>query len=184
MIRLILSSGFAAIFLAAPALAQVYKWVDERGVVNYSNEAPTNRNSTLLDPKSVRVSTYATDDAPKRAATAPASTSESVLSEKIDRLERKLDAERYARGLSDVQMQTAANAQYERCVRDRRVDCDYLGADPYYDTAYYPYYYGTVVVARPHHAHQRPMVPRQGAAPKPAARSASSSGRMGLPRQM
>jgi uncharacterized protein DUF4124 len=187
MLRSILSAGFCIVLLAAaPAFAQVFKWVDDKGVVNYSDEAPASRNSRQLDPKSTRVSTYTTDDAQKRAATTLASANESALSEKIDRLERKLDAERYARNLSDAQMQTAANALYERCVRDRRVDCDYAGTDPYpyYDTAYYPYYYGTVVAARPHRVHPRPMVPRQGTAPKPAPRSASSSGRMGLPRQM
>jgi len=186
MLRSILSSGFSIAFLAAaPAIAQVFKWVDDKGVVNYSDEAPANRNSRLLDPKSARVSTYTTDDVQKRAAATPASANDGALSEKIDRLERKLDAERYARNLSDAQMQTTANAWYERCVRDRRVDCDYAGTDPYpyYDTAYYPYYFGTVVAARPHGVHPRPNGPRQGAA-KPVTRPTSSSGRMGLPRQM
>jgi hypothetical protein len=175
MIRLVLSSGFAAILLAAPAFAQVYKWVDERGVVNYSNEAPANRNSTVLDPKSVRVSTYSTDKAPQQAATTLASASERALSDKIDRLERKLDAERYARSLADAQIQTAADSRYEQCLRDRRVDCDYAGSEPYY----YPYY-GPVVVAK-HHMHPRSVVHRNTMALKAEGRPAFSSARSTAP---
>src|SRR4029077_15353552 len=79
----ILSSALAAVvFAATPACAQVYKWVDDRGVVNYSNEAPADRNPTVLDPKSARVSTYSTEDAPKRATGAPTAANESALSEK------------------------------------------------------------------------------------------------------
>jgi hypothetical protein len=179
MIRLILSSGFVAIFFATPAFAQVYKRVDEKGVVNYSNEAPANRHSTVLDPKSVRVSTYTTDEAPKRAATMLASAGERALSDKIDRLERKLDAERYARSLSDAQFQTAADSRYEQCVRDRWVDCDYAGTDPYY----YGPYYGSVVVVRPH-VRPQPMVHRNVAGHKPVGRAAFAPARFAAPRQM
>ena len=175
MIRLVLSSGFAGIFLAAPAFAQVYKWVDERGVVNYSNEAPASRSSTVLDPKSVRVSTYSTGKAPQQTATTLASASERALSDKIDRLERKLDTERYARSLSDAQIQTAADSRYERCLRDRRVDCDYAEADPYY--------YGSVVLVRPH-MHPRHMAHWNVTAPKPVGRAAYYPARSTAPRQM
>jgi hypothetical protein len=187
MVRFLLSSGFAAALLAAaPACAQVYKWVDDRGVVNYSNEAPTGRKATQLDPKLSRLSVIGTDEAQRQTGLARAN--ESALSEKIDRLERKLDAERYARSVSDAQMQTVADARYQRCVRDRRVDCDYLGTDPYTyydDSSYYPYpyYYGTVVYAKPHRHYQR-MGDRPGVAPKPVGRAASSNSRSSAPRQM
>jgi hypothetical protein len=187
MFRLVLSSSFSVAFLAAaPAVAQVFKWVDDKGVVNYSNEAPANRSSTLLDPKSARVSTYATDDLQKRAPTAPPSANESALSEKIDRLERKLDSERYARQRqAEAQLQVAADARYQQCVRDRRVDCDYVGMEPYpyYDAPYYPYY-GAVVVARPHRAHPQPIARRHDSSPKPTGRPAFSSARSTAPRQM
>jgi uncharacterized protein DUF4124 len=177
----------ALLFCTAPAFAQVYKWVDDKGVVNYSNEAPADRKSTLLDPKSARVSTYSTGEAPKRAPAQLASASESdrALHEKIDRLERKLDAERYARqNTGDAQAQTVADARYAQCLRDRRVDCDYSGMDPYYyDYGYGPYYPG-IVYATPHVRHHRPFANRPVASPKPVARS-SSSGRAGVPsRQM
>jgi len=179
--RFILSSAFVAIvFAAAPTLAQVYKWVDGKGVVNYSNEAPANRNATLLDPKSARVSTYSTDDAKKPAPAPLAGADERALSDKIDRLERTLDAERYARRVQmDAQMQTAAEAWYAQCLRDRRVDCDYAGMDPY---AYAPYY-GPVVVAGPR-AWPRPIVHRNVAAPRPAGRAALPPARSMAARQM
>src|SRR5215471_9301067 len=164
----ILSSALASILALAawPALAQVYKWVDEKGVVNYSNEAPTDRKATQLDPKNARVSIIGTDDSTKQSATAQGSVNERVLAEKIDRLERKLDAERYARSAADAQAQAAADSWYQQCLRDRRVDCDYAGTDPYY-SGYGPYGYWPVVgVKRPPN---RDKVMHHRPAPKPAA---------------
>jgi hypothetical protein len=176
MLRFILPSSLACALLATPALAQVYKWVDDKGVVNYSSEAPAGRNSTLLDPKSARVSVYSTDEAPKRAPRPAAGVDVRTLSEKIDRLERKLDAERYARqGLADAQAQIASDAWYEQCLRDRRVDCDYGGMNPYY----YPY--GPIVVVLKPQLRQRSHV--KGNVPKPVTRP-SFAPRMGLSRQM
>ena len=176
MRRLILSSALvsALSFGAAPCLAQVYKWVDEKGVVNYSNEAPTDRKATQLDPKNARVSIIGTDDSTKQSATAQGSVNERVLAEKIDRLERKLDAERYARSAADAQAQAAADSWYQQCLRDRRVDCDYAGTDPYY--GYGPSYgYWPVVVVkqrppRDHGMHNKPAlkpVGRPAFAPRP-----------------
>ena len=162
----ILSSALASILALAawPVLAQVYKWVDDKGVVNYSNEAPADRKSTQLDPKSSRLSIIAADDSLKRSATP--SVGDRVLSEKIDRLERKLDADRYARAVAEQQSQAAADSWYQQCLRDRRVDCDYAGMDPYY-SGYGPYGYWPVVgVKRPPN---RDKVMHHRPAPKPAA---------------
>jgi hypothetical protein len=167
MRRHILSSALASILALAawPVLAQVYKWVDEKGVVNYSNEAPADRKATQLDPKAGRVSVIGIDDSAKQTAKAPGSVNERVLAEKIDRLERKLDAERYARSAADAQAQSAADSWYQQCLRDRRVDCDYEGMDPYY--GYGPNYgYWPVVVKRPP---ARDKVMHHRPAPKPAA---------------
>ena len=171
MVRFSLSSAVAALILAtAPAFAQVYKWVDDKGVVNYSNEAPPNRNSTVLDPKAARISVYTPGDALKRAG-----ASERSLSEKIDRLERKLDAERYARQrMADEQTQLVDD-RYDQCLRDRRVDCDY---DPYY-APYGP----ALVMVRPSHFRSRPFVTRPFLPHNRTSRPVVS-GRAGLPRQM
>jgi hypothetical protein len=183
--RLVLSSTLASViaFAAGPALAQVYKWVDDKGVVNYSTEAPASRKATLLDPKSSRLSVVGTDDAQKKGLTL-ATANERALSDKIDRLERKLDAERYARSVADsqsqAQTQAAADSWYQQCLRDRRVDCEYAGMDPYYDPSYYgygPYGYWPVVIAKtrplrgqgmPHHPIATPrMGGRASFAPAP-----------------
>ena len=88
-----------------------------------------------------------------------------MLDERIAGLERKLDSERYNRqGLADAQA-AALEQRYERCLRDRRVDCDYSGFDPYY-----PPNGPSVVVLRPP-PRTRPFVPARSAlmlTPKPS----------------
>jgi len=181
MIRFVLSSGLAAgLLIGASAFAQVYKWVDNRGVVNYSNEAPANRNSTVLNPKSVRVSTYSTGDVPRSDQGTLIPARDPVASEKIDRLERDLETERHARSLSEAQAQAAADSWYQQCLRDRRVDCDYAGADAYYD---YGPYYGAVAVTRPR-LRPRPVARPNAAAPGAFGRPAFSTMRSAAPRQM
>jgi hypothetical protein len=51
-----------------------------------------------------------------------------VLSDRVDRLERQLHAERLAR--QQYELASFTQAAYERCLADRRVDCDY-GGMPY-----------------------------------------------------
>ena len=156
------SSILVVIALAtAPAWSQVYKWVDDKGVVNYSSEPPPARKSVLLDPNSASVSTYTPDQTLKRVAEPTARVNERILTERVASLERNLDAERYTRlSVADTQSRVLER-QYEQCLRDRRVDCDYAGIDPYYSP-----YGPTVVVFRPH-LRARPIVPiRPALAPK------------------
>jgi Domain of unknown function (DUF4124) len=58
MIRTLLSSTLVAIMAAAvPATAQVYRWVDDRGVVNYTNVAPPSGvQVTRLEANDPRIS--------------------------------------------------------------------------------------------------------------------------------
>ncbi|TMG73490.1 MAG: DUF4124 domain-containing protein, partial [Betaproteobacteria bacterium] len=166
MPRFFRSSALAFVLLAAaPAWAQVYKWVDDKGVVNYSSQPPSDRKSALLDPNSVSVSTYTPVETATRTAEAVASAREQMLTERIAGLERQLDAERYQRqSLADAQA-TAPEQRHEQCLRDRRVDCDYSGFDPYY-APYGP----SVVVLRPP-LRTRPFVPARSAlifTPKPS----------------
>jgi hypothetical protein len=163
MRRLILFFASAVLFLApALASAQVYKWVDEKGVVNYSSQPPIERKATLLDPNSVSVSSYTPDETLTRAATTTPSANERALAERIASLERRLEAERYSRQiLADAQAR-ALEMRFEQCLRDRRLDCDYAGFDPYF-APYGP----TIVVFRPN-LRPRPIVPsRPALAPKP-----------------
>src|SRR5260221_2982523 len=126
-----LGSSLVAILLAATggtAYAQIYKWVDEAGKTHYSDHAPADgkKPDTVAD----RISVYAPDPALLARAAAPAG-SNPVLSDRVDSLERQLQAERFAR--RQYEMATYAQmsqAAYDGCRADRRVDCDYGGA-PY-----------------------------------------------------
>ena len=76
---------------SGPALAQVYKWVDENGRTHYSDKAPQTVKgvSTVID----RMSTYTAPELP----VAPAQPSNVALLDRMDRLERQLYAEQMAR---------------------------------------------------------------------------------------
>ena len=163
MRRLILFFASTVLFFApALASAQVYKWVDEKGVVNYSSQPPIERKATLLDPNSVSVSSYTPDETLTRAATTTPSANERALAGRIASLERRLEAERYSRQmLADAQAR-AQEMHFEQCLRDRRLDCDYAGFDPHF-APYGP----TIVVFRPN-LRPRSIVPsRPVFAPKP-----------------
>ena len=55
----------AALLLAPLAHAETYKWVDEKGVVNYSNTPPPNAKNAATVPD--RISNYTPDPSIKQA---------------------------------------------------------------------------------------------------------------------
>src|SRR5882672_5572719 len=114
---------------SAPAHAQIYKWVDEGGKTHYSDAAPAGgKASTVAD----KVSFYTPDPTiiARAAASQPVNP---ALADRVDNLERQLQAERLARRQVELAAYTQTQAQ----------------ADP---AAYYPY---AVPVAYPVH-HRRP----------------------------
>ena len=124
---------------ALPAGAQMYKWVDERGQVSYSNTPPPEAAQKKVESVAERVSVYTPDPEITRAM-----SGDSRRDAKISALERQLDAERNARRAPAPTQDRDARraAAYERCVADRRVDCDAIrsgsGADTVYgSTGYY-----------------------------------------------
>jgi len=127
--------GIALAVLPLATLAQVYKWTDDKGVVNYSSSPPDNRKSQKLDEDKGRVSTIEAQDLSRSEAV----RREQALKERVDRLEQ--DAERN-RQSATAQELAAAEAQRQwraRCITERRTDCD----DPYagtYDPGYFPPY--------------------------------------------
>ncbi|HEX6007506.1 MAG TPA: DUF4124 domain-containing protein [Burkholderiales bacterium] len=121
---------------AAPLGAQqLYKWVDERGVTNYSNQPPpdpkTARNVRQVED---RLSVYTPDAGLTQAIEDSNRNFEDRqrARQKIEALETQLEAERRAR----EQAAAAARdnqAAYDRCIDDGRIDCgDVYGT-------YYPY---------------------------------------------
>ena len=139
----------AVVIAGAPAWAQVYKWVDERGVTHYSDQAPPKQAAEKkLDIVTDRLSVYTPD--PSLIRPSGRSGSDPALSDRVDRLERELQAERQARQYeAAAEAQAYMTAAYEQCLADRRVDCDGYGG-------YYPYA-APVVVAAFRHRRFRPI---------------------------
>ncbi len=127
MKALIVSAVILLTAAAGPAHAQIYKWVDEAGKTHYADTAPT--RAKKVDTVADRISVYTPDPALFARAAATAG-SDPVLSDRVDRLERQLHAERLAR--QQYELAAFSQAAYERCVSERRVDCDgYSGTMPY-----------------------------------------------------
>jgi|SRR6266516_4595445 len=123
----------SVILLAAavgPAHAQIYKWVDAAGKTHYSDTAPMDGKKP--DTVSDRISVYAPAPALLARAAAPADPG---LSNRVDGLERQLQTERLARAQQQAELASltqASQSVYERCLLERRVDCDaYGGTMPY-----------------------------------------------------
>jgi uncharacterized protein DUF4124 len=90
----------ALLSAATPALsAELYKWVDERGVTNYSNQPPADPGAAKnLGPVEGNLSVYSPDPALGRAVAAYRQESNRRgLAERVEYLERELAAERRAR---------------------------------------------------------------------------------------
>lgn len=112
----------AALGAAVPAGAQMYKWTDERGNVNYSNTPPTGSAKQKVESVAERVTVY-TPDAQVSKAMSPDARRDA----KIAALERELEAQRNARNPPSAprpDIQARRQAAYERCIAERRVECE------------------------------------------------------------
>ncbi len=120
----------AALAAALPAAAQqMYKWVDERGVVSYSNSPPPSAGKTgRVDVVEERVSVYTPDPLISRAIEENAADARDAKSEQRKRereaARRAKDAASNRPTASASQRQEQLKAAYDRCVNERRVECD------------------------------------------------------------
>jgi hypothetical protein len=122
----------AAVLAAGSAVAHTYKWVDERGVTNYSNVPPPKlKGTTKVVQVEERISAYTPDKAALEAYEAARRNNERALSDRISSLERELDAERRARMYAGGADLRALQAAYDQCVADRRVDCNGIRSGTY-----------------------------------------------------
>ena len=120
--------------LIPPAHAQTYKWVDERGVVNYSNTLPPSA-AKKIQPVADRISTYDPDPRLQRAIAYGPSPYELMAQQEW--LQRQ-------QLMATAQNQQAAPVAY-----------------PHNDYAYgYPYQYGPVFATRNTRATRAPRPPR------------------------
>lgn len=100
-----------------PAMsAQLYKWVDERGVTNYSNQAPVDPKAAKnMAPVEGNLSVYSPDPALTRAVAAFQQDNNRGLAARVDYLERQLEAERLARQYAAPVMPVSAPCQSGDC---------------------------------------------------------------------
>ncbi len=89
------------------AQAEIYRWVDENGVVNYTQHKPENRASTTV---STRASTP-----PEAETTEPAATPDSDLSEEQQRMLDELKAREAER------VEQVAEIRRDNCEKSRSV---------------------------------------------------------------
>ncbi len=126
----------------------MYKWVDERGVVSYSNTPPpATAQPKKVDVVTERVSVYTPDPLLSRAMEEDAKDSREA---RIARKERSADGTGRAASASAAARSPSAadpaaasrQAAYERCLADRRVECEAIrhGAPPEASYGYTSYY--------------------------------------------
>jgi hypothetical protein len=127
---------------AAPARAETYKWIDEKGVTNYSNHPPANlKKATRLEVVAERISFYTPEPFMKRAIEAGHAPRDRALYGDTDWIARQRQTQAQA-------MQVA----YDECLMQRRVDC----YDDGYRTAGY-FRYIPLFAIPVHSRHIRPM---------------------------
>lgn len=103
--------ALAALPLAASA--ELYKWIDEKGVVNYGDRPPANaRQARALDESTARVSVV-----PGLPAETLQRERERALEARAAELERELQAARRSAAEREAQLEAAAEAA-ERAARD------------------------------------------------------------------
>jgi hypothetical protein len=133
----------AGALLASPAGAQMYKWVDDKGVTNYGNAPPDNaRNVEKVE---------------ERVSTVPGQKPEAQPGGGGAAKQASPEAQQRAQPAAG----SDAAAARERCIAERRVDCDDPARAALPEPGGYPY-----VVSPP----PRPVTPGRPGAPKPGPR--------------
>ncbi|MGE5791408.1 MAG: DUF4124 domain-containing protein [Bacteroidota bacterium] len=136
----LLAALTCAVALTGPVHGQVYKWVDDKGVVNYSSSPPPKGKKVVkLDEESGRVTTVRAPDARRED---PGAAVDPALRRRVDQLEREAAAQRQTAAQQEAAAAEVYRRWVEQCRAERRVDCDdpSRGAlDPGYGYAYPPY---------------------------------------------
>lgn len=146
MPRIPLLPGAVALLLAMQASAEVFRWTDEHGVVNYGSRPPPGSNAKPIDAENSRVSVVPAPAKP--AAAAP--SEQSALRDRVQRLESQVEEQRRLR----AQVQAAEDDRLARaradCEAQRRVNCD---SDPFgsYEPTIIVNPVRRPIIVKPHH---------------------------------
>lgn len=124
MSRTTLFSGALALLLAMQVSAEVFRWTDEHGVVNYGSRPPAGSNAKPIDAENSRVSVVPAPAKP--AAAAP--SEQSALRERVRKLESQVEEERRLREQAQVAEGDRLARARADCEAQRRVNCE---SDPY-----------------------------------------------------
>lgn len=155
--------------LAAPGVrAEVYKWVDEKGVVNYGTTPPPGKSAKQLPAGAPGVTVVPGEPVPPPAP-APA---KSASDERVERLERALAAEKAQRESKEQREDDKRRAAIAQCEANRGVDCD---EDPYQQLNG-GYGVPSRVVVRPHPIYPPNPPPPPPPKPKPPEKERPASG--------
>jgi hypothetical protein len=156
----------AALMAAAPSAQaqQMYKWVDERGQVTYSNTPPAEASrASKLGVVEERVSVYTPDPAVNRAMTEDSAEPRESKAAQRRREQAEIERREQARAAADVQAQRRAaqlQAAYDRCVAERRIECESIKTGAPSEASYgYNSYYGPAYIVGPAIVAPRPQPP-------------------------
>ena len=142
--------------MSAVLAATVYKWVDDKGVVNYSTAPPPTARNTIAINAAPALESIGVSAADEEGRYWREKRQRETLRESRDyqdlRLRRETEELRQLQIRQQMQLSAqAASAEDERrrlardqCLRERRVDCDGSGVG-----SYTPYYPAPVVVRAP-----------------------------------
>jgi hypothetical protein len=146
-----------AILVPAHGHAEIYKWVDENGVVNYAEHPPSRGRVQVVAPERTPLTIYT---APESSGTAE-TTRQSDLGERVEQLERQIVRERQERERGAALAAEREARRSERCYRERVVNCEEEIWDGAYPTAVIyqrnPWWQHRRPSIRPHSSH----VPRE-----------------------
>ena len=156
---LLMFSGLLTAFATcAVSAATVYKWVDEKGVVNYTTTPPANRKAAEVDVApavAARGEQGAPADYDEARYWRARSEREAASAATLERMRRETEQlhqaalrQQSAVAAHAASQKTAAQLAIEQCQRERRVDCDASGGYPGGDYGRSPYAYPQVVVTR------------------------------------
>lgn len=141
---------------AAASASTVYKWVDEKGVVNYTTTPPSNRKAAAVDVAPPVAGQGAVVDYDEARYWRARSEREAASDYALERLRRETEQMRQGRLRQEIAAAERASSQksalqmaMDQCRAERRVDCETTAGADGYGGSLYTYPPIVVVTRRP-----------------------------------